>query len=69
MLAERTRKRCPAPCARIAALMPSSGWMRRISASGSASVSCSPGIGRCGGRWNCSATSVTRARSRLPVRT
>ena len=48
--------------------MPSSGWIRSTSALASSCSTASVGNGRCGGRLNCTATSVTRLASRLPAR-
>ena len=48
--------------------MPSSGWIRSTSEFASRCSEASRENGRCGGRLNCTATSVTRLASRLPVR-
>ena len=48
--------------------MPSSGWIRSTSEFASRCSAASAEKGRCGGRRNCTAISLTRLASRLPVR-
>ena len=48
--------------------MPSSGWIRSTSEFASRCSAAPIVNGRCGTRLNCTATSVTRLGSRLPVR-
>ena len=69
MATDWTRKASPGTLAPKCRLMPSLGWMRSTRALGRSWRASSPSKARKGTLWNCRATSVTRAGSRLPVRT